>query len=349
VLFKKKITDNRFIDSIVVDNNNIEEKLDQLFHYYRTTGYPNYNPTEYDKYTELDRLIRFNENSILFDDNCLQQTMHSCGFLWTYFPHWNTIECGSSKSVIDCWNDDDKLKELLRKTYNWHLKHGNGKWTTNRIRQIAKVYGASQSVSNFRPTVAKFIYNTFGNSGIVWDMSSGFGGRLLGFLASNCKKYIGTDPSTKTYEGLQKLANDYKYVGKEIELYKLGSEEYRPEQNSLDLCFTSPPYFDTEKYSNEETQSYIKFPTIDSWLDGFLYKTIKNCYYGLKNNGYLIININNVKNINLNEPTKEIAIKLGFIYEREYKLVLSSIAGKGIKFEPVFVFRKCLTNSKNVI
>ena len=59
--------------------------------------------------------------------------------------------------------------------------------------------------------------------------------------------------------------------------------------------------------------------------------------------------VNNVKNINLNEPTKEIAIKLGFIYEREYKLVLSSIAGKGIKFEPVFVFRKCLTNSKNVI
>ena len=74
-------------------------------------------------------------------------------------------------------------------------------------------------------------------------------------------------------------------------MYKLGSEEFRPERESLDLCFTSPPYFDTEKYSDEETQSYKKFPTLDGWIDGFMRKTIDNCRYGLKPNGRLIINI----------------------------------------------------------
>ena len=57
------------------------------------------------------------------------------------------------------------------------------------------------------------------------------------------------------------------------------------------MCFTSPPYFDTEKYSEEPTQSYIKFPKENDWISGFLIKTIKNCHYGLKNEGYLALNI----------------------------------------------------------
>ena len=36
-------------------------------------------------------------------------------------------------------------------------------------------------------------------------MSCGWGGRLLGFLsAKNTKHYIGTEPSTKTFDGLKK-------------------------------------------------------------------------------------------------------------------------------------------------
>ena len=55
-------------------------------------------------------------------------------------------------------------------------------------------YSGTQSVSNFRPTVfTKLIYEKFGGD-VVWDMSCGWGGRLLGFLStSNTKQYIGTD------------------------------------------------------------------------------------------------------------------------------------------------------------
>ena len=35
-------------------------------------------------------------------------------------------------------------------------------------------------------------------------MSCGWGGRLLGFLSKNTKHYIGTEPSTKTFDGLKK-------------------------------------------------------------------------------------------------------------------------------------------------
>lgn len=62
-----------------------------------------------------------------------------------------------------------------------------------------------QSVSNFRPTSAKYFYNKYGNNGVVWDMCAGWGGRLFGFLSSNCNTYIGTEPCEKTYNGLIEL------------------------------------------------------------------------------------------------------------------------------------------------
>jgi len=49
----------------------------------------------------------------------------------------------------------------------------------------------------------------------------------------------------------------------EVELHKIGREDFVPERNSLQLCFSSPPYAGWERYSDEPTQSHIKFPTQD--------------------------------------------------------------------------------------
>jgi 16S rRNA G966 N2-methylase RsmD len=265
--------------------------------------------------------------------------MHSCGFLWTYFPHWIDVKYNNQKTIKELWQDDNKLKELIRKTYEYENKFGNGFISENRLRQNSKVYLSKQSVSNFRPTVAKFIYNKFGNNGVVWDMSCGWGGRLLGFLSSNCKSYIGTEPSKKTFEGLINIKNDFNI--KEVLLYNIGSEEYLPKENSLDLCFTSPPYFDTEKYSDEKTQSYIKFNSKNTWLNDFYKKTIINCFKGLKKDAYMIINISNTPKYKwLEEETVKISNEIGFTLIDIFKLELSSISGKGQKYEPVFIFQK---------
>ena len=128
---------------------------------------------------------------------------------------------------------------------------------------------------------------------------------------------------------------------KTIELHKLGSEIYQPDRESLDLCFTSPPYFDTEKYSDEGTQSYIKYPTKEEWINGFLYKTIENCYRGLKGNKYMLINIANTPKYKfIEEETIRISKELGFKQEKTIELTLSSVMGAGYKYEPIFVFKK---------
>lgn len=304
-------------------------------------GFPSYELNRYDKKKELDKLITFDEQTIN-KDNMLKQTMHGCGFLWTYFPHWAEVCCGNdTRSVLDYWNDDKKLKDVIRKTWRWQIKYGSGKFTLNRLRQNCKVYGSKQSVSNFRPSVAKYIYNTYCKNGVTWDMCSGWGGRLFGFLSSNADTYIGTEVSTKTYIGLKQIKKDFEYVGKNIEIYNVGSEIMRIDKDSVDLCFTSPPYFDTEKYANEPTQSYVKYPTKEEWVDGFLFKTLSNAHNCLKDDGVAIINIANTPRYNdLEESTLKLAKSIGFKYSNTLQLTLSSIAGKGVKTEPMFVLKK---------
>lgn len=317
-----------------------DDACEYYFHWYRSHGYPNYSHEEYDAKKELDKLIAFDEKDIN-QNGALAQTMHSCGFLWTFFPHWIDVATYNDKSLRDNWNDDAKLMSLMHKTYRYCMKHQRQTWTTNRLRQNAKVYLSKQAPSNFRPTVSKYIYNRYGNGGTVYDPCGGWGGRMLGFLASDCKEYICCDPSSKTAQGLKQLAKTFSYVGKHIEVLEQGAETYTPQAKSVDVVFTSPPYFDNEHYCNEPTQSFVKFDTYEKWRDGFLREIITRGCIGLKDKGRLIINIANTKNApNLERDTVEIAEQCGLELEETLRLVLSSIAGKGIKTEPVFVFKK---------
>lgn len=316
-----------------------EEAIEHYFKYYKEKGYPNYNKEDYNPFKELSKVI--NTPDILGENKSLKQSMTGCGFLWTFFPHWVETKTYNSKSVKDSWGDEELLKKLINKVYNFVMKHDNERWSTNRIRQCAKVYCASQSVSNFRPTVAKYIYNTYGNKGNVYDPCGGWGGRLFGFLASNCKSYECCEPSKKTYQGLLDLRNTYPYIKKDIRINNLCAEDYIPEEGYFDLAFTSPPYFNTEEYSTEETQSYLRYPTYEEWKEKFLKRVIHNCNIALKKEGTLIINIANVPTApTLEKDTISIAKDEGFTPIDTLKLILSSIAGKGIKYEPVFIFKK---------
>ena len=68
---------------------------------------------------------------------------------------------------------------------------------------------------------------------------------------------------------------------------------------------------------------------------------IRNCRQGLRNNGYLLLNVADTKTApTLEHDTVEMAERNGFKHTDTMFMVLSSIAGKGVKTEPVFVFEK---------
>jgi len=313
----------------------LEVMKKRIFDYYREKGFPYYNETIRKQKHNMEQMNTYFKDHDLINGDIIKQTMHCLGTAWTYFPHaWN-IKCNGKNTPMEVYKGD----ELFMKAITKRLRRGTYV-TDSGIRKELKTTTGAQSVSNFRPSASRAIYDKYGGSGVTWDPSAGFGGRLLGAISSpTIKKYIACEPSTKTYEGLcnmEKLAGDTK-----IELHKIGSEDFKLDED-VDLVFTSVPYFNTEIYSDEETQSCNKFPVYRDWLDGYLYKTLMSIPSVIKKGGYLIINIANTRNApNLVADFKQIMKnKKGVELVETLKLSLSLINKVGFKYEPVFVYKK---------
>ena len=68
---------------------------------------------------------------------------------------------------------------------------------------------------------------------------------------------------------------------------------------------------------------------------------MQNCWYGLKQDGLMIINIANVSSFkDLEQETVKKAVEVGFELVDTKYMILSSVSGKGKKHEPVFIFKK---------
>ena len=316
------------------------DELDMAFKYARNRGMPYYSYNYQEKLLEFDKIKKADfENGIICNE--VLQLLHGLGLAWSYFPHHWEVQVLKMKRPIDVFNNDKLLKKALASRIKYGGKVGTkGYMTDANLRKAIRTASGVQAVSNFRPVAAASIYYKYAHNGVVWDMSCGYGGRLIGALASgSVKKYIGTDPCELTHRGLKNIKDDFNHIDMQVDLNKIGSEDFVPNEE-IDLCFTSPPYFNTEEYSNEETQSWKKYPTKKEWLQGFLRKTMQNCFSCLKDDGLMIINIANVKSYpNLETDVLRMAYSENFKISDVLLLRLSSIMG-GFKYEPIFIFKK---------
>jgi hypothetical protein len=156
--------------------------------------------------------------------------------------------------------------------------------------------------SQFKPNVAKSIYDMFKAENIL-DFSMGWGDRLAGFYASDYgKHYVGIDPRKENHLIYKEQSEFYeKHLGffeheRKSEFHCSPAEEFDFSQydNHFDLVFTSPPYFNVERYSYDDTQSWVRYKDIDDWNTEFLQKTLNNLWRSIKTGGYLLVNISDV-------------------------------------------------------
>jgi len=196
------------------------------------------------------------------------------------------------------WQTIDGIKTIVRAF--WSLEKVLTKVDLQSIRMATTLrkYVASQ----FKPSIAKGFYDYF-RSGNVLDFSAGWGDRLAGFYCGETtKSYVGIDPNTLNHPNYKRQVEFYKEnqtffeEPKEVEFICEPAEDvdYSKYENYFDTIFTSPPYFNVEKYSDEDTQSYIRYKDIDSWNKNFLHKTIEKIIPTLKKDGILAINIADV-------------------------------------------------------
>ncbi len=330
---------NIFINNKVWNEYNDEEIknfIQDIFNHYRKEGFPYFKLTEEKIEKEISKLKKYDTTSILQNDDKLKQVMMGLNLVNYFMPHMWETKCLKFTTPLDAFKDDN----MFLKAINKRIQLGSNMSDAGMRKALSWVSGTHR-VSNFRPTIAKWVYDNFSGEGKVLDFSSGYGGRLFGALSSDkVKSYTGTDPCTTTYNQLLQI-NKRIIVRKEVILHNKPFEDLELEKNIYDLSFSSPPYFNTEEYSYEDTQSFIRYKTKEDWRDNFLKPLILKNWNVLKNDGNFLINIANVKTYNtLEEDTIKIAQEIGFKLIKTYKMSLSALMAKGFKYEPIFWFKK---------
>lgn len=263
--------------------------VNHVIAYYRDVGFPYYSLSDADVHKILDKLYKFDVGTLELPDFALQQNMLGLNLANMYHPKMWEVRCGNSKTPMEVFLDDALFRTALLK----RIKYSDTKLQPFNIRKSLKVFGA-QSVSNFRPTIAKWVYQNYGNRGRVLDPCMGYGGRLLGACSSSIREYIGVDPDINQCDGNTRMHESITKYGlrtPDVVLINSPFEDLQLEHGYFDLVFTSPPYFDKEKYSYDDSQSWVRYPTMERWVTEFLYVLVDNSLSYTKPGGYLVINV----------------------------------------------------------
>lgn len=269
------------------------------------------------------------------------------------FPNMMTAEPKGrgTNSLRDRFYDDRKLKRAIRLCFE--ARDGVHLARPTALRRALELV-TGENIQNFKPQNARAIVEHLCPVlwGRVYDYSMGYGGRLLGISTSNMKyNYVGVDPNTETIKYLTYL-NDLveESLGVKGEINCSTSEDFKPQD--IDCAFSSPPYFNLEKYSDEDTQCMVRYQTLDQWYDGYAIPTMENIYQGLNSDGIFATNIADYKSYGnktyeVVDKWIESAEKVGFKHTGVIKMTLNTRPGVGNdkksgreKWEGVYVFKK---------
>lgn len=179
--------------------------------------------------------------------------------------------------------------------YEYWLQHPN--MTRDEISMNVK------EVTNFCGTILCKLIKIYRPKHIL-DFCSGWGDRLFASIVCNnkIKSFYGIDPNESLQDGYKEMIDMF-VSGSDKRKYNMicgcAEKEIRKLNQTFDLIFTSPPYFDLEVYSSNSSQSIGQYPAFDNWYENFLMKCILDSIDKLNDYGILAININNTKDHNI--------------------------------------------------
>ena len=249
------------------------------------------------------------------------------------FPHRWEAYYRNNLSPKQAWYDE----RVLRQAIKFQIRVGD---PVTPVRVFRAIQAVVRAPTNFRPSIAKAIVEAYSpKDGSVLDPCAGYGGRAAGSLASG-RTYFGVDPHPMAKESFSRLYLDF---GGTLTFFNTTFEEFNEGSLGVDLVFTSPPYFSVERYSDDATQSWVRYKTWGSWVRSFLEPLAAKSFYHLKSGGAFCVNTKNIR-IGLNQfpildELARVSIEIGFMLESTLEIPIGRI-GKDLRSEPLLVFRK---------
>lgn len=309
--------------------DDLEEIVETVIDWYYEKGFPYYGKDKLT--TESKSLKSYDTKKLLLDDNELQQNMLGLATVNAYHPQMWETPVGRGKTPMEIFKDRKLFFTAIMK----RIRYSDTKLVDFNIRKSLKAFG-TQAVSNFRPTVAKFIYDRYGIPGFskVLDPCAGYGGRLFGAWAAGME-YYGVDPSSETQSNNGQLAYHLKYQDN-CHLYCAPFEDVGVASRTMDIVFTSPPYFDKERYIGGE-QSWKRYPIYTDWVQHFLHPLITKSMDALIPGGALCLNVAGEQII---EDTLAIAGEPDEVWHMRLSKMIGTDRSATHKTEPIFVWIK---------
>jgi hypothetical protein len=256
-----------------------------------------------------------------------------------------------SNSLRDRFLIDAKLKRAIRICFEF--RKGDKLVDPTALRRALELV-TGENIQNFKSQNARSIVEHLCPImwGSIYDYSAGYGGRLLGISSSRMNyNYVGIDPNTETFENLQYLSSLISEAyGRTSTLHCDVSENFQPKD--IDLAFSSPPYFNLEKYCDEPTQCMVRCSTVDEWFELYVVPTMQRIHQGLNSDGVFATNIADYKITNTQKYQVvdrwiSTAEQMGFQYQTTIKMMLNTRPGVGNdkkqgreKWEGIYVFTK---------
>lgn len=325
-----------------------EDYVEQAFYYWRERGFPYYKLTKSQIQQQFQRLADVSSDKLFLPNNEIQWSNVGLALANYFHPQMWSINSDTYLSPLECFKNDNLFKACIQRALQiWPDRYGTN---ASNMRRMLSSFTNTKRVSNFRPTAAKAIYERYSLEGArVLDFCAGFGGRLLGCLVLK-RHYVGYEPSQEQFLGLQQMYNAIHELGLtsyDVILRRDCAEDAicKEPGQSFDLVFTSPPYFNRERYSSDSNQSYVRYGDYQAWREHFLRKLIEESWRVLRKRGKLVLNVANIEHAPIAEDTQALA-KPYFDLAITYWLRLGRLPYRcgadtsAYHHEPIFVFVK---------
>ena len=206
-----------------------------------------------------------------------------------YHPHRLKVagDKGSLHDILTLVQSEASVAERLR----WAL---NEKPDWKMLLSMGMALRGCRQPLDFPASLAKDLINEFCPfGGAVLDPCHGWGGRATGFLLSHASSYHGFDPSPETFVGVRNLISDFaKYTDKKAHTEMVCFEDAVLTDQSYDFALTSPPYFDVEKYTGEQS-SHARYQNFDAWNVSFYGVMIRKVANALRPGSVFALQIGN--------------------------------------------------------
>lgn len=235
-----------------------------------------------------------------------------------YFHLLERVKCSDHRpSVYEQWHTGDYLRGTLGTLWRLQSKRRPPHLSIQEYQKALRcgAYIASQ----FKPQNALTLHWLVQGKRVL-DTSAGWGDRLCAFYATpHTKLYVACDPNDRVFRAYRlqciayerllgcyepKVTHDrvkgvFECVGvKHVVLYCAAAEDVPWVSRFLhtfDMFFTSPPYFNTERYAQcsecESSQSWSRYPTFESWKHTFMMPLMKKTASLMAPGGYMCLNM----------------------------------------------------------